>query len=230
MAILIREENMRDSHFRQLLELFAMLKSGNCYGLKVRLGRLQNLINTACIEHLDFLDRVPDERAPKLQSLQQFENPHTGYTSLTDIPTVLEYNEPLKDYSEFRDRSTDQIVDALRHVDTLYGQSQLLGILWQRVGANFNMDGVTLKDRMERLTRQAGALRHWTVVRYCSSLLGKLADSLSPYITSILVSGKQLTVGVFGKSEQVIDHPLTPQEVQQVSWPFHLYGVGGNEG
>ena len=64
---------------------------------------------------------------------------------------------------------------------------------------------------------QAGALRQWTVVRYCSSLLGKIAGSLSPYITSILVSGKQLTVGVFGTSEQVIDHPLTPLEVQQVS-------------
>ncbi|XP_022700055.1 probable phosphorylase b kinase regulatory subunit beta isoform X2 [Varroa jacobsoni] len=227
MAILIREENMRDSHFRQLLELLAMLKSGNCYGLKVRLGRLQNLMNSACIEHLDFLDLVPDELAPKLQCLQQFENPHTGYTSLTDIPTVLEYDEPLKNYSEYTKRSTEEIVEALRHVDTLYGQSQLLGVLWQRCGVHYNIDGANLEDRMERLTRQAGALRHWTVLRYCSSLLGKLADSLSPYITSILVSGKQLTVGVFGKSEYVIDHPLTPQQVQQLiysqclDYPYH---------
>lgn len=154
MAILIREENMRDSHFRQLLELLAMLKSGNCYGLKVRLGRLQNLMNSACIEHLDFLDLVPDELAPKLQCLQQFENPHTGYTSLTDIPTVLEYDEPLKNYSEYTKRSTEEIVEALRHVDTLYGQSQLLGVLWQRCGVHYNIDGANLEDRMERLTRQ----------------------------------------------------------------------------
>lgn len=154
VAILIREENMRDTHFRQLLELLAMLKSGNCHGLKVRMGRLQNLINSSCIEHLDFLDLVPDEIAPKFKCLQQFENPHTGYTSLTDIPTILEYNEPLKNYSEFNDKSTDEIVTALRQVDTLFGQSQLLGILWQRCSANFNIDGVTLKDRMERLTRQ----------------------------------------------------------------------------
>lgn len=147
---------MRDTHFRQLLELLAMLKSGNCYGLKTRMGRLQNLISSACIEHLDFLDLVPGEIAPKFQCLQQFENPHTGYTSLTDIPTILEYNEPLKDYSDFHDKPTEEIVAALRQTDTLFGQSQLLGMLWQRCGTNFNIDGVTLKDRLERLTRQVG--------------------------------------------------------------------------
>ena len=32
-----------------MLELLAMLKKGHCDGLKVRLGRLQNLISSSCI-------------------------------------------------------------------------------------------------------------------------------------------------------------------------------------
>lgn len=40
---------MRDPHFKQMLDLFAMLKKGHCDGVKVRLGRLQNLISSSCM-------------------------------------------------------------------------------------------------------------------------------------------------------------------------------------
>lgn len=43
---------MRDPHFKQMLDLFAMLKKGHCDGVKVRLGRLQNLISSSCMGKL----------------------------------------------------------------------------------------------------------------------------------------------------------------------------------
>lgn len=49
VCILIREEHMRDPQFKEMLELLAMLKKGHCDGLKVRTGRLQNLISSSCI-------------------------------------------------------------------------------------------------------------------------------------------------------------------------------------
>ena len=106
------------------------------------------------------------------------------------------------------------IMEALHHSDTLHAQSQLLGIILEREGPYFCVhDGTTVKDRLERLMRQAGALRHWSVVRFCSSILKKLVDSISPYITSVLVNGKQITIGSFGAEETLIDHPLTPKEI-----------------
>ena len=39
----------RDPQFKEMLELLAMLKKGHCDGLKVRIGRLQNLISSSCI-------------------------------------------------------------------------------------------------------------------------------------------------------------------------------------
>ncbi len=39
----------RDPQFTEMLELLAMLKKGHCDGLKVRTGRLQNLISSSCI-------------------------------------------------------------------------------------------------------------------------------------------------------------------------------------
>lgn len=52
VCILIREEHMRDPQFKEMLELLAMLKKGHCDGLKVRTGRLQNLISSSCIGEL----------------------------------------------------------------------------------------------------------------------------------------------------------------------------------
>jgi hypothetical protein len=40
---------------KALLNLMMTLKSGVCNGVRVRLGRLQDLIRTSCIESLDFL-------------------------------------------------------------------------------------------------------------------------------------------------------------------------------
>ncbi|XP_013783475.2 probable phosphorylase b kinase regulatory subunit beta [Limulus polyphemus] len=199
-----------------MLDLLAMLKKGHCDGVKIRTGRLQNLISSSCIEHLDFLHLLPSDLLPKFEAFQQLEHTSVGYQSLTDIPTAVVYSEPTYNFDEFRNRPTWDIVETLHQTTTLHGQSQLLGILWYREGPQFWVDGTSVKDRLDKLTRQAGGLRHWSVVRYCSSVFGKLVDSISPYITSILVQGKQITVGVFGHEEVVIDHPLTPKEVREI--------------
>jgi len=41
--------NFRDPQFKEMLDLLAMLKKGYCDGMKVRIGRLQNLISSSCI-------------------------------------------------------------------------------------------------------------------------------------------------------------------------------------
>jgi hypothetical protein len=41
--------DFRDPQFKEMLDLLAMLKKGYCDGIKVRIGRLQNLISSSCI-------------------------------------------------------------------------------------------------------------------------------------------------------------------------------------
>ncbi|KAJ4443779.1 hypothetical protein ANN_05557 [Periplaneta americana] len=48
----------RDPQFKEMLDLLAMLKKGYCDGMKVRIGRLQNLISSSCIGKRDFLMAV----------------------------------------------------------------------------------------------------------------------------------------------------------------------------
>ena len=43
-------------------------------------------------------------------------------------------------------------------------------------------------------------------------------DSISPFITTVLVNGKQLAVGIIGQNETVFDKPMTPAEIQDVMY------------
>lgn len=45
----------RDPQFKEMLDLMAMLKKGYCDSVKVRIGRLQNLIASSCIGEYSLL-------------------------------------------------------------------------------------------------------------------------------------------------------------------------------
>jgi len=222
VCILIREEHLRDRNFREMLDLLAEFKKGQLSsGLKIKTGRLQNMISSSCIEHLDFLHLYSADTLPRFDALKQLEHTmNAGYQSLTDIPKAIVYKETIDANFVDKFESTPTwpgLIDALKQTDTLAGQSQLLGLLWKREGPHFCLpEGATVKERLEKLSRQAGGLRHWSVVRYCSSILKKLVDSISPNITSVLVGGKQIAIGSFGGPEVVIDHPLTPKEIHSL--------------
>ena len=48
----------------------------------------------------------------------------------------------------------------------------------------------TVEARLAQLGRRAGFLEKWAVVRLCSGLLHRLANSLAPELSAILVHGK----------------------------------------
>lgn len=48
----------------------------------------------------------------------------------------------------------------------------------------------TVEARLAQLGRRAGFLEKWAVVRLCSGLLRRLANSLAPELSAILVHGK----------------------------------------
>lgn len=103
-------------------------------------------------------------------------------------------------------------------MNSIYCHCQLWGILLNREGPNYEVNGSTVFDALTTLYHRAGTLRYWRAVRYCSSLLHHTVDSISPFITTVLVNGKQLTVGVIGQKETVFDKPMTPAEIQSVMY------------
>ncbi|XP_066584416.1 probable phosphorylase b kinase regulatory subunit beta isoform X2 [Prorops nasuta] len=216
VCLLIREEHMRDPQFKEMLDLFAMLKKGYCNRTKVRIGRLQNLISSSCIEHLDFVNSM--ETDLQLTQFKQLQHDYIGYQSLTDVPRALAYAEDIKCFSNFSKEPLCNVINEIRNSPGLYAKCQLFGILLKREGINYDLNGTTVGDHLRALYQQAGSLRYWMVVRYCCSLLNHTVDSISPFITGVLVKGKQITVGVIGHEETVFDKPMTPAEIQSVMY------------
>lgn len=226
VCLILREEHLRDINFKEMLYLLVEFKKGflKSSGLKIKIGRLQNLISSSCIEHLDFFHQFQEEDLPKLSSFKQLEHKYEmGYQSLTNIQPYILYSEQADvDYKQFEMRPTwPDIMDALKSCKTLFGQSQLLRILLNREGLDFQLpSGNSVRNQIEKVSRQAGGLHYWPVVRFCSSILKKLVDSISPSISSILVNAKQITIGT-NFNEVLIDHPRTPKEIHQL-----LYSTG----
>jgi len=119
---------------------------------------------------------------------------YTGYQSLTDIPKALVFHEPDENFDHYVHKSTHELVEAYKGTapDSYYGRAQLLGFLLEREGYDLYIGMESLKEHLVKINRQAGTLRLWKAVRYASSLLKQLVDSISPNITTLLVNGKQV--------------------------------------
>uniref|UniRef100_A0A4W5RN32 Phosphorylase b kinase regulatory subunit n=1 Tax=Hucho hucho TaxID=62062 RepID=A0A4W5RN32_9TELE len=100
--------------------------------------------------------------------------------------------------------------------DCLASQAQLASILMKKEGPDFFAKDETLMEDMERLYRRAGTRKLWGVVRIAASVITKLVDSIAPSITSVLVHGKQVTLGLFGHEEEVISNPLSPGVIKGI--------------
>lgn len=80
-----------------MLSLLSEFRTGFVDGVKVRLGRLQNLVASSCLEHLDFLHHV-DTDEMDIKVFSELKNDHIGYQSLTDIPVMREIVEEKRDF------------------------------------------------------------------------------------------------------------------------------------
>uniref|UniRef100_A0A3B3V2D4 Phosphorylase b kinase regulatory subunit n=1 Tax=Poecilia latipinna TaxID=48699 RepID=A0A3B3V2D4_9TELE len=200
--VLIREDNIKGSRFNPVLDMLASFKKGVIGGVKVHVDRLQTLISGAFVEQLDFL-RVNEAEIPEFKSFEELELPkHSKVKRQTSTPNASDLEQqPEISVEEWQNKPTYEILQKFYDCNCLASQAQLACILLRREGPDF-----LAKDGMGTLS----------VVRLAASLLTKLVDSLAPSITSILVQGKQVTLGLFGHEEEVISNPLSPGVIQGI--------------
>ncbi|XP_063336280.1 phosphorylase b kinase regulatory subunit beta isoform X3 [Pelmatolapia mariae] len=215
--VLIREDNIKGSRFNPVLDMLASFKKGSIGEVKVHVDRLQTLISGAFVEQLDFL-RVNEAEIPEFKSFEELELPkHSKVKRQTSTPNVSDLEQqPEINVEEWQNKSTNEIIQKFHDCDCLASQAQLASILLRREGPDFLAKDENMMEELERIYRRAGSRKLWSVVRLAASLLSKLVDSLAPSITSVLVHGKQVTLGLFGHEEEVISNPLSPGVIQGI--------------
>ncbi|KAM4592325.1 phosphorylase b kinase regulatory subunit beta isoform 2-T2 [Odontesthes bonariensis] len=215
--VLIREDNIKGSRFNPVLDMLASFKKGSIGGVKVHVDRLQTLISGAFVEQLDFL-RVNEAEIPEFKSFEELELPkHSKVKRQTSTPNASEMEQqPEISVEEWQDKPTNEIIQKFHDCDCLASQAQLASILLRREGADFLAKDENLMEELERLYRRAGSRKLWLAVRQAAANIKKFASSIAPHITTILVNGKQVTLGLFGHEEEVISNPLSPGVIQGI--------------
>uniref|UniRef100_A0A8C6WLP7 Phosphorylase b kinase regulatory subunit n=1 Tax=Neogobius melanostomus TaxID=47308 RepID=A0A8C6WLP7_9GOBI len=213
----ITSSNTQGSRFNPVLDMLVSFKKGVIGGVKVHVDRLQTLISGAVVEQLDFL-RVNEAEIPEFKSFEELELPkHSKVKRQMSTPNASDLEQqPEISVEEWTPKPTHEIIQKFHDCDCLASQALLAGILFKREGPCFLTKDASLMDELERIYRRAGSRKLWSVVRLAASLLTKLVDSLAPSITSILVQGKQVTLGLFGHEEEVISNPLSPGVIQGI--------------
>uniref|UniRef100_A0A8C5EL66 Phosphorylase b kinase regulatory subunit n=1 Tax=Gouania willdenowi TaxID=441366 RepID=A0A8C5EL66_GOUWI len=204
--VLIREDNIKGSRFNPVLDMLASFKKGSIGGVKVHVDRLQTLISGAVVEQLDFL-RVNEAEIPEFKSFEELELPkHSKVKRQSSTPNASDLEQqPEINVKEWLQKPTNEII-----------QNQSMKLVFLLNMWNMFLIPENLRDELERIYRRAGSRKLWSVVRLAASLLTKIVDSLAPSITSVLVHGKQVTLGVFSHDEEVISNPLSPGVIQGI--------------
>eukprot|EP00118_Oscarella_pearsei_P010638 m.66389 g.66389 ORF g.66389 m.66389 type:complete len:1074 (+) comp35386_c0_seq8:474-3695(+) len=242
VVLLLRENTIKGANFSHALELLAAFKKGECGGARVRLGRLQQLISTSCVEHLDFLvERDPELAASLRRSIgtppllrTKSRSSFSGVSGSSyleqDSKEKLSYPQTTPAFSENDIRSwpDEEISQCLKTKSlSLHQRFTLLQVLHSRHGIQYHTEQGSLGELLESVYQEAGDSKRWQVVRLAASLLEKLVDSIAPSISTMLVIGKQVTLGVFGRREHVISEPLGPFSIKEILYrtvrPYSAY-------
>ncbi|MCJ8747190.1 hypothetical protein PDJAM_G00150570 [Pangasius djambal] len=215
--VLIREDNIKGSRFNPVLDMLASFKKGNIGGVKVHVDRLQTLISGAVVEQLDFL-RVNEAEIPEFKSFEELELPkHSKVKRQTSTPNASDLEQqPEIDIDEWRNKPTHEILQKFNDCVCLASQAQLASVLLKKEGPDFFSNDEYLKTELERIYRRAGSRKLWMAVRCAAAATQKFASSIAPHITTLLVHGKQVTLGLFGHEEEVISNPLSPAVIKDI--------------
>ena len=224
MTLLITEAMLK-SGYEALLELMQELKGGNCGGVPVKLGRLNQLLLTSGSERIDYLHDFEFAREPVKDTL-----PRCYYLAYNPAKT-----QPLNSTQELSlefQRNLSLLIKNLRNSDNLYEQIELLNSLTRLKSLNFDtgmggpLQPVTVADLLNEVyAKAAGNFEinneqkklkiEWAIVRHAAGLLNKVDIGLSDAVTDILVRQKQIAVGKAYSEASLITRPKPAPELME---------------
>ncbi|MBD2383946.1 glycoside hydrolase family 15 protein [Cylindrospermum sp. FACHB-282] len=197
-----------------LLELMQELKDGVCNGVRVKLGRLNQLMLTAGIQRIDFLQDEEFTQSPMKNA-----SPRCYYLAYHP-----DKNWSLGHTQEFQmecETNFGLLLSHLRSSENIYEQIELLQTLTRLEGLTFDTGyggpkhPVTVGDLLDEVYTKAGDLGIWAVVRRAAGLRKMVDIGLSDAVTSILIQGKQIAVGRAYSEASLIAVPMSHNEIAE---------------
>jgi phosphorylase kinase alpha/beta subunit len=212
--MVLREENIVGEYFEQVLDLLVGMKNGYVNRTRVRIGRIHQLLNTGCMEHVDFVSLDDVEFNVDVFEELDMKTAHLkSKASLRALPLDDEFT--IIDETAYKNLDDHELFSIISKADPdqLKETAIAIALMIKRYTGNFVVQNETLYMQMEKAYRASCQLRLWSLVRYCASYLGKTVTSLAPAVTSLLVRGKLIIIGIKSCVQITVSTPQTPNEL-----------------
>ncbi|MDD5125831.1 glycoside hydrolase family 15 protein [Methylovulum sp.] len=214
LLVMVIKQNMLVSDNRDILiEFIRELQTGLSLDVPLQLGNLAEFTDTSCQEKINYLHDFQFSKA----SWQEAERPWAQLLPMDTGPS-----KPLSTFllTEWEISEESQLVEQLMINPNLYAQLEVLSLLGQRHGLDYDVgliaaDGKRgcVRDLLEEVYERAGDQHAWYVVRRCAGLLGKYDINLEQAATDILVRQHQLTVGRAYSGKATLTRPVDSSEI-----------------
>lgn len=153
-AFIVREQNLRGPQRNELLELLSQFKQGFVDNVPVRMGRLQTLVSSACIEHLDFLGNELNSYL-EFMALKELEIDNSQYKSLNDLPKICQTNieeDPGMTAEDYSMQTLSDLVDVIHSTTNRFAKALCLYELVKRYGMKLQIKDHTVEDLFAQLS------------------------------------------------------------------------------
>jgi phosphorylase kinase alpha/beta subunit len=212
-SMLKAEDDGRGETF-PILTLLKELSEGKCNGVQVKLGHLNQLMLTACVERIGFLHDFEFSQSPVQDA------------RLTQVYLAFDPARafPLSITQEFKlevETEVSLLLKGLRQSTNLYEQFELLSTLARLKGLDFDTGlgqpsrAVTVEQLLSEIYLKADNLKLWAILRGVAGLTDRMTINLADSVTDILVRQKQIAVGRSYNEASLITQPLSPQEIME---------------
>jgi phosphorylase kinase alpha/beta subunit len=150
--MVLREENVVGEYFDNMLDLLVSLKNGYVNGTRVRIGRIHQLLNTGCIEHVDFVNM--DNVNFDIEVFKEYDAKAAHIKSKSNLRPIAATDDITRKEKDFRtmdDHTLFQIV-ARNDLENLRAVAFSIGAMQKRYSSAFVVQGETLGSRMEKVS------------------------------------------------------------------------------
>ncbi len=202
LSLLVSNAMLKSCGHQLLVALLQECRTGRCSGVPVRLGKLAELLADA--NWLSTGVSPPGEplAMQHQENLPTWSKAHTRPLSIASAAALRQESDH------------EQLLAQLANSHNLYEQIELLGLLWERLGADFTTDrGHTLRQLTEAVYAEAGAACLWGVVRRAAGWLDKMDPGLEDAVAAILLQQHHLSVGRAYSNQAIITRPLNNTEI-----------------
>ncbi|MGY6274414.1 glycoside hydrolase family 15 protein [Methylomonas sp. MgM2] len=216
------KHNMLSAEDKQiLLEFIHELQTGKLNGQPIRLGLIDGFLESVCREKIGYLHDFSFSEALWVEPARPFagvlpkgdESPH-----MMDSFQVTQWEID----------TDDSLMDILRSHSNLYAQLEVLALLVQRHGLDYETGlcadigtPCRLRDLLEEIYVRAGNMHLWQVVRRCAGLLGKYDINLEQGATEILMRQHGLTVGRAYSGKATLRRPTDSWQILEIIRSFN---------